>query len=144
MRRRALLGVASALAVGLTAVALARGGEDDRRPMAPQPVVASPAPRALAPVAIRYRGILCGEKGCLFTTISNLCRSQGVRRLLVQVRAVPGSLEAKAILIAIPGASGWNRGRILALARSPFAPVRVRSWHEPLPAWDDWCPRVAV
>lgn len=142
------LGVAAALGAAAALVGVVAG---DRPPAPRAPARASAVPvegvgagpAGPSPLAFRYRGELCGARGCLGTTIVALCRSPAVRALLVRIGATARPDVARATLLAIPAPGERSVSTVRRLAAIPFRPRRTWVWHGPLPAWEDWCERVA-
>lgn len=135
-------------------IALTQRGDVSQRPRqawvrAESDVVAGD-PRARPPVlAFRYRGKLCGVRGCLLTTIDALCRSPAVERLLRRIEPLVG-LGAKtfrgveATLVVLPSADVSDPQQAIGeLARVPFRPDEAWEWSRALPRWPNSCRSVS-
>lgn len=134
--------VAAGLAVGMILAAGRPRAVDPERAGEPRPAALQATREAPVPLAFRYRGVLCGPRGCLATTILRLCRSDQVARLHVRIEPLPGTSDALATLVAVPAGRAWDRRLLTRLASDPFQPERTWPWRQRPPPWSDWCQQV--
>ncbi len=136
----------AALALAISTLPACAGQSTAPTPPGLTPAQAAPATGGTGaaagaqPLALEYQGQLCSAAGCLLSTVSALCHSPDVGRLLGRTEAVEGSTDTRATFVVVPAREHWDEQEVVRLANlPPFVPQHVWARAGSLPQWPEWC-----